>query len=243
MEPQPTPAPRQTEAVAPPPEPITPNLEISLLDPGLSLDQVAKECRIAREAGIAAVIVRPCDVDLAVEYLKGSRVTLASVAGHPYGTGRTAAKLYEVRDLLRAGAREIEFVLNPARMISRDFPAVETELQQVAESCAEHRATLKIVYNNTRLSDDHKIIATKICRRVGAGFLSLEHSEPDLALLRPLLKDTLLLKRATPVSTYEEAAEARSAGYVRMLVDDVRLVLEQERRALAPPASSQPAPS
>jgi deoxyribose-phosphate aldolase len=213
---------------------------MSLLDPALSLEQVAEGCRVAREAGIAAVVVRPCDVDLVVEFLKRSPVAIASVAGYPDGTGRTAAKLYEARDLLRVGAREIEFVLNPARMISRDFPAVETEFQQIAESCGENRAILKIVYNNARLSNDHKIIATKICRRVGAAYLSLEHSEEDLTLLRPLLRDSLLLKRATPVTSYDEAVTARNAGYTRIVAADVSALLEEERAARARAEQTEP---
>ena len=69
------------------------------------------------------------------------RRKVSSVAGYPYGISTTGAKLYEGRDLLRLGVRELDFVLNPAAMISRQFQHVETELMQIVRSAHEADAT------------------------------------------------------------------------------------------------------
>lgn len=208
-------------------------LELTLLGPGLSADDVDEGCRIAREYGVAAVVVRPCDVEMVARWMPGSGVKVGSVAGYPYGVSTTSAKLYEGRDLLRIGVRELDFVLSPAAMISRQFQHVETELMQIVRSAHDADATLTVVCNNRILADDLKIIATRLCKRVEADSIAIQHSEPDLALVKPLLKDLLRLKRSDAVMTLEEALSSRSAGYSRITSPNVVPILDAWKLRLA----------
>ena len=107
-------------------------IEHSLVRPDLTEDLVAAGCRLAYDYRVAAAVVKPCDVDIAVRILDGSGVAVASVAGFPHGSSNTATKLYEGRDLLRRGAKEISLVVNVGKMISRQFQYVETEIMQMA---------------------------------------------------------------------------------------------------------------
>jgi deoxyribose-phosphate aldolase len=134
--------------------------------------------------------------------------------------------------MLRVGARELEFVLNPAAMLSRSFQHVETELMQISQSCHQSGAKLTVVYNNPWLENDLKIIATKICRRVEVDVLSVEHSDADLELVRPLLRDVLTLKQATPVATLDEALAAREAGYRSFATTNPAAILDAWRGRL-----------
>lgn len=213
-------------------------VDYHLLEPTLSTDQVAEACSVAREYGVRAVVVRPCDAQLVVQWMAGSGVLVAGAAGYPDGTSTTATKLYEGRDLLRAGVKELEFVLNPANMLSRSFQHVETELMQISRSCREDGAKLTVVYNNRWFADDLKIIGTKICRRNEADRLSIDHSDADLAVFRPMLKDVLTLKRATPVTSMEEALAARETGYTSFATTDPRTILDPWRVHLAAQAKA-----
>ena len=185
--------------------------DLHLLAPWLTDTNLEEGCRAAVKSGVRAVVVRPCDVDQAARWLPGS-VVLASVVGLPHGVSTTAAKLYEGRDLLRRGAREIEWIANPARMLSRQFQDVETELEQIARSCEDAGAALTVVLRNDLFPDDLKIIGTKIAKRVGAARIGLVASAADLELVRPLLKDRLLVKAVRGVDTLAQALDARSAG-------------------------------
>lgn len=208
-------------------------IDYHLLEPTLSSDDIAQACQIAKEYSVRALVLRSCDVDLVSQWMSGSPVLIAGAAGYPDGTATTATKLYEGRDLLRVGAKEIEFVLNPARTISRQFSHVETELLQIAKSCHESGARLTVVYNSRFLADDLKIITTKICRRVEADVISIDASDSDLQLLRPLLKDQLRLKCATPARSLEEALAARTAGYSRIAATNPAVILDSWRAHLA----------
>src|SRR5690349_22533714 len=120
-------------------------IDHSLVKPDLGNQQVVEGLELARRYRVGSAIVRPCDIDLAVRTLQGSAVRPASVCGFPHGTANTATKLYELRDLLRRGAKEIDMVIAVPKLVSREFQHVQTELDQAAESCNQGGATLKVI--------------------------------------------------------------------------------------------------
>jgi deoxyribose-phosphate aldolase len=61
-----------TEPAIPTYESLAGMLELTLLGPALTADEVNEGCRIAREYGIAAVVVRPCDVEMVSRWMRGS---------------------------------------------------------------------------------------------------------------------------------------------------------------------------
>src|SRR5260370_39085285 len=83
-------------------------IEHSVLAPEATDSDVRAACELAREYRIAAVIVRPCDAEIAVRWLEGSGVAVGSVVSYPHGFSTTPAKLYQARDLLRRGGKEID---------------------------------------------------------------------------------------------------------------------------------------
>ena len=117
MQPEPLPPPATYEQLAG-------MIDHSLLDPALTSSQVIEGLQLARRCQVAAAIVRPCDIEVAVRALDGSPVKPASVAGFPHGSQNTATKLFEARDLLRRGAREIDAVIAVSRLVSREFQYV-----------------------------------------------------------------------------------------------------------------------
>lgn len=211
-----------------------------LLRPDLSEDQVAEGCRLAREYNICSVLVRPSDVDQVVRWMNGSPVRVASTVGYPDGSSNTGAKLYEGRDLLRRGVHEIDMTINIGKMISRQFQYVEMELLQMGKSCQESGALLKVDLGSKYLSQDLKIIATKICKRIESAFVCVEYSLRDLMLIQPLLKDRVQLKTSCGIESLAEAMEVREAGCTRIgstatasILDDWKTHLEQKASGAA----------
>jgi deoxyribose-phosphate aldolase len=140
-------------------------IDFTMLRPDLTEQQVIENCQYARQAGFASVTVRPSDIDAAVRALADSSTRPGTVAGFPHGDSTTATKLYEVRELLRRGAREIDAVVNIAKLLSRQFQYVESEIQQISESCRKEGGVSKVIFENCYLSDELKIILCRICSR------------------------------------------------------------------------------
>ena len=198
-------------------------MEHIMLAPDTTEDKMLDGCRMAVEYGIAACCVRPTDVDAAKRILDGSRVRLASVSGFPHGNASTGAKLYEGRDLLRRGVRELSMVVNIAKLVSRQFQHVETEILQMANSCRENAAQLKIIYECTYLTDEMKIVLSKILKRTethyavtSTGFApGAPYLANDLLLLKQVLRDRVELQ-ANGVLSLDEALALCEAGCARI---------------------------
>ena len=194
-------------------------LDFNLLRPEWTEDQVVDACEKAAAMGVSCVMVRPCDVDAAAR----TGVRVGSVCGWPFGDQTTGVKLYETRDLLRRGAKEIDFVVNPSRLLSRQFQGVEMELLQAVEACHKEGAVIKIVFPSGVLTYETKLVGARICSRVGPDF-AVVSDEADIPALRPHFSDDIGLKYAH-VASREDLERLHAAGCTRFGCDDPEKLL------------------
>ncbi len=214
-------------AVPEPPryEDLSQLMEQTLLAPELSETDVAAGCEFAKQYGIAAVIVRPSDLDLVTNWLRGSAVALGTIIDVPYGHSTTAAKLFAARDALRRGAKEIDTVMNTGKLLSRQFQYLETELLQMADACHASGAILKITLESEYLNEESKIVACRIAKRVGADFLGAATLE-DVDLLKDYARDRVKLKGTAEAGSLDRALSFRDAGCGRLQSAQARPILE-----------------
>ena len=225
-------------------------IDHSLIRPELTDKHVHEACRIAREYDVANVTVRPSDVDLAIGLMDGSGVPVGSVVGFPHGSPTTPVKLYEARDLLRRGVKEIDMVINIGKMISRQFQHVEAELMQMADTCHESGAILKVIFENAYLSDDLKIIACKLSKRAGVDFAKTSTglagsgcTLEDLRLMREHCAPRVRVKAAGGIRTLDQALEAYQAGCDRIGSSSTVAILDAWKEQLKEQAAADASPS
>jgi deoxyribose-phosphate aldolase len=214
-------------------------IDHSLVRPELTDDQVVAGCELAKRYQVASVSVRPCDVDLAVRLLGGSGVAAGSLAGFPHGSSTTAVKLYEIRDVLRRGAKEVDMVLNISKLISRQFQYVEMELLQAAEECHKQGALLKVIFENALLTDELKIVACRISARAEVDFVKTSTAFAatgctleDLKLMRAHTPEHIGVKAAGGVRTLDKALEAYQAGCSRIGATATAAILDEWKMRL-----------
>jgi deoxyribose-phosphate aldolase len=176
--------------------------------------------------------------------LDGSGVKVGGLAGFPHGSSTTAVKLYEIRDGLRRGAKEIDMVLNIGALVSRQFQHVESELLQCAEECHKQGAILKVILENAYLTDELKIVACRIGARAGVDFLKTSTAcaptgctVEDLRLMRAHAPEHIGIKAAGGVRTLEKLLEAYEAGATRFGATATASILEAWKARLATPAA------
>ena len=215
-------------------------IDHSLLRPELTHEQVVAGIELACHYDVASVCVRPSDADTAVSMLKGTNVAAGSVVGFPHGGSTTPVKVYETRDLLRRGVTEVDMVLNIGRLLSRDFQYVENEILQIANACHESGALLKVIFENAYLTEDLKVIATKICKRTEAdyvktstGFAPSGYTREDLLLMKRLVGDAAKVKAAGGVRSLETALEVYECGCDRFGATQTGPILEAWKVRLA----------
>ena len=149
-----------------------------LVKPELTDEQVVEGLELAKRYGSrlrqrAALRYRPGRAHAARQQVKPG-----AVCGFPHGPQNTATKLYETRDLLRRGAREIDMVIAISKLLSREFQHVQMELLQMSELCHKEGALLKVILENglpDRRAEDHRL---PLLRAGGSGFRQTQRASP-----------------------------------------------------------------
>ncbi|HEX3746291.1 MAG TPA: deoxyribose-phosphate aldolase [Bryobacteraceae bacterium] len=212
----------------------------SLLRPHLTRAEVEAGLDLAKRYSVAAATMRPCDIDVAVRALGGTSVLPGSVVGFPHGSQNTATKLFETRDLLERGAREIDMVIAISRLLSRDLDYVQAELDTVAELCHSHSAILKVIFENAYLTDEFKILACRCCGKANVdfvktstGFAPSGYTIADLKLMREHTPPHIAVKAASGLKTLEQVLEVRALGVTRVGLTSTAAVLDDWKSRLA----------
>ncbi len=179
-------------------------IDLHLLDPLIPEEQVAAMCERARRYGLASVMVRPSDAQLASKWL--SEMTCASYIGADH---TTAVKTYEIRDLLGRGVREFNAVINLGKLVSRQFQYLEMELLQLEQQCREAGAKLKVTLEFETLSPDLRVIACKVLKRAEVDYCRVSSnvtaSGEDIEFLRARLGTVVQIDAGGDVRTLDEA--------------------------------------
>lgn len=217
-------------ARAPRYEDLSQAMELSLLAPELTEEEISSGCNLARRCQLAAVVVRPADLDLAERWV-GAPLVLGAAIDWPHGYSTTAVKQYAARDALRRGAREITVAMNTGKLVSRQFQYLEMEMLQIAEACHEVQAVLTIHLESRFLTDEHKIVACRVAKRVSADWLSTGEAA-DLPLLREHARDRVKLK-LRGVDNLDAALAAYAEGCTRLESTNAAAILEEWKQRLA----------
>jgi deoxyribose-phosphate aldolase len=220
-------------------------IDHSLVRPELTEDQVREGCDVAASYNVMSVSVRPSDVEIAVRALRGTEVRVGSIAGFPHGSQNTATKLYEIRDLIRRGAKEIDAVINIGKLVSRQFSYVETELVQMSSACHSEGAVIKVILENAYLTDELKLIACRIAKRAevdfvktSTGFAPSGCTVDDVRLMFNKCAPRVRVKAAGGIRTLEAALEIHAAGADRIGATQTASMLETWKAHLASQAQT-----
>lgn len=128
-------------------------------------------CAEAAALHCAAVCLYPTDVGRAVAWLQGSTTRVATVVGFPGGRFSLMSKEAEVAEAGRAGAHEVDIVMNYADLIAGRKSAVQEELKVLAEVAHGHGMLSKIIVETCCLSEALMLSALELCEEAGADFI------------------------------------------------------------------------
>lgn len=148
-------------------------IDHTLLKPEASPADIIELCRQAARWNFAAVCVNPCYVPVAARELAGSKVKVCAVAGFPLGATTTDIKAAEAAASLKAGASEIDMVINIGLLKGGCPGLVEEELKVVvaAARAARPDALIKVIIETCLLNGDEKFAACRAAVAAGANFV------------------------------------------------------------------------
>jgi deoxyribose-phosphate aldolase len=177
---------------------------------------------------VAAVCIYPDLVPTAVGELAGSGVAVASVAtAFPSGRASLATKLADVADAVRAGADEVDMVIDRGAFLCGRYGQVYDEIVAVKQACGA--AHLKVILETGELSTlDNVRRASWLALLSGGDFIKTSTGKVSPAATPPVALVMLQAVRDFALSTGERRG-VKLAGGIRAAKEAIRyLVLVKE---------------
>ena len=197
---------------------------------------VKRVCNEALEYGFRTVTVNPRWVPLAADILHGSPVRVGSVAGFPLGADATEIKIRQAKNVIMAGADEVDMVADLAAIFEGDEKYLRNEIAPVLKICRTMRPNviLKVIIESAALTVEQKIFVCGICDALGVDFIKT--STGLLPAGGATVEDVKLMRQSAPrckikaaggIRTVKDALDMIAAGAERLGTSSAVQIIEQ----------------
>ena len=215
-------------------------IDHTVLKPEAAESQIVQLCEEARRYQFMAVCVNPVWVKRCVQLLQGSSTRVATVAGFPLGATLPEVKAYEAQQVVAAGAREVDMVINVGALKSKDDALVARDIALVVQAARSGGALTKVIIEAALLDDAEKIRACQLAVEAGAefvktstGFASSGATAHDVALMRQTVGPQVGVKAAGGIRTYADVVKMIEAGANRIGASASVKIMQEAAQAAA----------
>lgn len=198
-------------------------IDHTLLKPEATASDIRKICAEARRYVFASVCVNPYWIPIVAQELKDSGVKVCSVVGFPLGATTTASKVAETTEAIRAGANEIDVVLNVGELRAGNLESVEADIRAVVESAHARKAIVKVILETSLLTTEQKVAACMTAKVAGADFVKTSTgfgaggaTVADVALMRETVGPEMGVKASGGIRTLDDLNKMVAAGATRI---------------------------
>lgn len=209
----------------------------TILKADAQVKDIEKLCKEAAEYKFASVCVNAANVKLAADLLKGTTVKVCTVVGFPLGATLPQVKAYEAEEAIKAGAHEVDMVINIGALKSGQIAFVEQDIKAVAAVC-KNKALLKVIIETCLLTEEEKVVACMLAKKAEADFVKTSTgfstggaTAEDIRLMRKTVGPDMGVKASGAVRDLETALKMIEAGATRIgasasvnIVNDMKAV-------------------
>ena len=192
----------------------------TLLKPKCTWEQIREVCDDGLHFGCASVCIPAAYVKQAAEHV-GNDLKICTVIGFPNGYSTTAVKVFEAEDAIRAGADEIDMVINIGWVKDCRWDDLLEEIRAVKTSCQGR--ILKVIVEACLLTQEEKIRMCQLVTEAGAdyiktstGFSTGGATREDVALFREHVGPNVRVKAAGGIRTLQDAEDFIRLGADRL---------------------------
>lgn len=200
---------------------IANKIDHTMLKADATADTIRRYCTEAKEYHFASVCVNSCHVPLVAAELAGTDVKTCCVVGFPLGAMLTSAKAFEASESVKAGAQEVDMVINIGAVKDRNWDLVRSDIKAVVE--ASKPAIVKVIIETCLLTEEEKIKTCELSEEAGAAFVKTSTgfstggaTADDIRLMKQTVGDRLEVKASGGIRTPEFANELIEAGADRI---------------------------
>ena len=214
-------------------------IDHSLLNPTMTTADFEAGCKLAVAYDCASVCIMPYYLKRCTELLAGSTVVPSTVIGFPHGGHLTTTKVFEAKQALADGGRELDMVCNISAVLSGKWDLVREDIKAIVEVTHAAGARLKVIFENCYLKDEQKIKLCEICAELGVDWVKTSTGYgtggatlDDLRLMRKHSPERVQVKAAGGVRDLDTLLQVRAIGVTRCGSSRTPELLDEVRRRL-----------
>ena len=204
----------------------------TLLTQGATWAEIKEICDDAVAYGTASVCIPPSFVKRAADYL-GDKMPVCTVIGFPNGYNTTRTKVFETRDAIENGAKEIDMVINIGDLKDQNYDKIEAEIREIKEACGDK--ILKVIIETCLLTEEEKIKMCQIVTDAGAdyiktstGFSTAGATFDDIALFAKHVGPDVKMKAAGGIKSFDDAEKFIELGASRLGTSRIVKIAKKE---------------
>ncbi|MGY3776497.1 deoxyribose-phosphate aldolase [Helcococcus sueciensis] len=174
----------------------------------------------AIEYKTASVCIPASYVKRAVEYA-GDKMVICTVIGFPNGYSSKDTKVFETKEAIENGAKEIDMVININELKNKNYDYVLDEIKQIKKACGD--LILKVIIETSLLTEEEKIKMCEIVSESGAdyiktstGFAKGGATFEDIKLFKEHVEPEVKIKAAGGIASIDDAIKFIELGASRL---------------------------
>ncbi|MHB8170928.1 MAG: deoxyribose-phosphate aldolase [Thermincolia bacterium] len=200
-------------------------LDHTILKPDATNKDIEKLCREAITYQMVVVCVNPSWVALAAGLVRGTETRVATVVGFPLGANISSTKALETRDVIKAGASEVDMVINLGALKSGHTDLVREDIAAIVATAREENPSVlvKVIIETCLLTEFEKVLACQLAVEEGAhfvktstGFSTGGATLEDVRLMRETVGPNIGVKASGGIRDLSVAMDMIKAGANRI---------------------------
>ena len=196
---------------------------------------IEKLCLEAIKYNFKSVMVNPSQILRCKKILKDSSVKIGTVIGFPLGQNTIKVKVFEVKDAIKNGVDEIDYVLNISEVKNRNFVYIEDEMEMIVNLCREKQIVSKVIIETCYLTKTEKVKILKIVKKIkpdfvktSTGFGTGGAEVEDVKLMKRIVGETVKIKASGGIRDLIRFEEMINAGATRIGTSSgVKIIIEK----------------
>ncbi|WKY44303.1 deoxyribose-phosphate aldolase [Eubacteriaceae bacterium ES2] len=193
---------------------ILSHIDHTLLKPFATWTDIQEICKDAIEYQTASVCIPAAFIER-IKETYGQQLNICTVIGFPLGYSTTETKVFEAKDAIAKGAKEIDMVINIGQLKDGNDDYVLDEIKQIKKAVGDN--VLKVIVETCFLTEDEKVRVCKLVTKAGADYIK---TSTGFGTGGATLADILLFKK-----NIGPDVKMKAAGGVKS-VDDLIAFIE-----------------
>ena len=196
-------------------------LDLSVLKPDNNEKDVEEMVAYAKANRCIAMFSLPAFAPDIVRLLNGDKsIGVGGAVGFPSGGDMTQVKVFQTKELIKAGCTEIDMVVNVGKVKAANYGYVKDEINRVIDAAAG--APVKVIFECYYLQDDEIRRLCEVCCntkaeyvKTGTGWAPTGATKENVALMKSMVGDAVKIKAAGGIRDLQTVKELYALGAVR----------------------------